>query len=123
MVSGEIASMVSNLKLTLEFNTKPGESEYASVKLTKGSELCYLASAKSQLQSPSEKIDIPQNYISVGEESKMLDWLSGLNLNKLNKNLKSAGAPREITDAITQADEELQYYLQPETDIYDEYGY
>ena len=123
MVSGEIASMVSDLKLTLEFNTKPGESEYASVKLTKGSELCYLASAKSQLQSPSEKIDIPQNYISVGEESKMLDWLSGLNLNKLNKNLKSAGAPREITDAITQADEELQYYLQPETDIYDEYGY
>ena len=82
-----------------------------------------MASAKSQLQSPSEKIDIPQNYISVGEESKMLDWLSGLNLNKLNKNLKSAGAPREITDAITQADEELQYYLQPETDIYDEYGY
>ena len=123
MVSGKISSMVSDLKLSLESNIKPKESEDVTLSLTKGNELCFFLNGKSQIQPPQKEIDIPHNYISVEEESETLDWLSGLNLNKLNKNLKSAGAPREITDAITQADEELQYYLQPETDIYDEYGY
>ncbi len=123
IASGEIASLVSDLKLTLESNTKPKESEDVTLSLTKGNELCFLIKGESELQAAPQRIDIPRNYISVGEENEMLDWLSGLSLNKLNKNLKSAGAPREITDAITQADEELQYYLQPETETYYDYGY
>ncbi len=123
IATGEIASLVSDLKLTLESNIKPKESEDVTLSLTKGNELCFLLNGKSQIQPPQKEIDIPHNYISVGEESETLDWLSGLSLNKLSKNLKSAGAPREITDAITQADEELQYYLQPQSEDYFEYDY
>lgn len=123
VVSGEIASLVSDLKLTFESNIKPGKSEDVSLTLTKGSELCFLVSAKSQLQATPKEIDIPRNYSSVNDEEDMLDWLSGLSLNKLSRNLKSAGAPHEITDAVTQADEELQYYSQPETETYYDYSY
>lgn len=123
VVSGEIASWVSDLKLTFESNIRPGKSEDVSLTLTKGSKLCFLVGAKSQLQTTPKEIDIPRNYSSVNDEEDMLDWLSGLSLNKLSRNLKSAGAPHEITDAVTQADEELQYYLQPETETYYDYGY
>lgn len=123
VASEEIASIVSDLKLTLESEIKLNESESATISLTKGSELCFLLKGESELQAAPKRIDIPRDYTSVGEENEMLDWLSGLSLNKLNKNLKAAGAPREITDAITQADEELQYSLQPQPEEYFDYEY
>ncbi len=123
VMSEEIASIVSDLKLTLESKIEPKKSESTTISLTRGNELCFLIKGESELQTAPKRVDIPRNYVSIGDESEMLDWVSGLNLNKLNKNLKSAGAPREITDAIAQADEELQHSLQPQPEEYFDYEY
>lgn len=123
IASGEIASMLSDLKLTIESKIKPKETEKATISLTKGNELCLLIKGESELLSAPKRIDVPQNYSCVSDEEDMFDWLSGLNLNRLSRNLKSAGAPHEITDAISQANEEFQYSLQPETETDYDYGY
>ena len=66
------------------------------------------------------KISVLEKYKDDEDIKYLLDFLynpyivTGISDKKLNKNLKSAGAPREITDAIAQADEELQHSLQPQ---------
>lgn len=92
--------VTTRTKLNINLNTE-GDNGVIEFKLYEGSEFTLGITMRSK-KLPAEKIQLPTNVVKVEKEEDLMNWVSGLDLEKLMQNLRQAGVPEALV-AMLQA--------------------
>lgn len=119
----DIPAEICDLSLKISGEMSSLEKGSAEVSLLYGNDLCVKISAEAEMRD-AEQISMPQDFISIDDDAKLIEWVYGIDSDKLLERLDKAGLPDEYMSALEMAFEYLNNpygvegdEYQPETDV------